>query len=328
VSNPDTVGQGIGQVSQDPVVQAAIEWMVLLRSGNGTAQEAAAFDDWRRSDPLHDQACRRIEQTLGCFDRLSAVGVQSHTARAALTAPSSRRRVLGQLLGLGAIGVGVGVLGLRLPPVRMALADVHTAVGQRQSLDLDSGSRVILNARTALNMGMSGGRRLLTLVSGEVLVSHSSGPELIVRSAEGLFQCDNGRFSVRQDSGSTRVNVLEGLLRVRALNDDLAGTTFLAGQTFDIGSQGNRLLADRSPYAETAWVDGKLQVNDRTLAEVVAALDNYRPGFIRLAPELASLRISGSFPLDDTDHVLSTLEQVMPVVVRRISPYWISIEAA
>lgn len=60
----------------------------------------------------------------------------------------------------------------------------------------------------------------------------------------------------------------------------------------------------------------------------VAELERYRPGLLRCDPAVAGLRVSGVFPLDDTDRILAMLPSVLPVRVRQRSRYWVSIQAA
>lgn len=80
---------------QDPVASRAIEWMVLLRSGVANAHEWSEFEGWRRADPLHEAACRRIEQVLGRMDSCPF----NAASRKALLAPLKRRgRVSGSQL--------------------------------------------------------------------------------------------------------------------------------------------------------------------------------------------------------------------------------------
>jgi len=61
--------------------------------------------------------------------------------------------------------------------------------------------------------------------------------------------------------------------------------------------------------------------------DVVSALRPYRKGVIRLEPVIAQLRVSGAFPLDDTDHALTALAASLPIAVTRVTPYWVTISA-
>ena len=46
---------------------------------------------------------------------------------------------------------------------------------------------------------------------------------------------------------------------------------------------------------------------------------------LRLDPTLAGLKVSGSFPLTDTDRALAALERSFPLRVVRRSDYWVTL---
>ncbi|KOQ39380.1 iron dicitrate transport regulator FecR, partial [Achromobacter xylosoxidans] len=51
----------------------------------------------------------------------------------------------------------------------------------------------------------------------------------------------------------------------------------------------------------------------------------YRSGWIDCAPEVAHLPISGAFPLEDTDRVLATVADTLPLRLRYRTRYWVSV---
>jgi transmembrane sensor len=71
-----------------------------------------------------------------------------------------------------------------------------------------------------------------------------------------------------------------------------------------------------------------LVVRDQRLADVVAELARHRPGFLRCAPEVADLRVSGALSLRDTDAALQALSERLPITVQRVTRYWVSVGPA
>ncbi|KAG1059180.1 hypothetical protein G6F40_018182 [Rhizopus arrhizus] len=55
----------------------------------------------------------------------------------------------------------------------------------------------------------------------------------------------------------------------------------------------------------------------------VDELSRYRKGRLVCDPAVAGLRISGSFPLGDTDRVLAAVERALPVRADRYTRYWV-----
>jgi transmembrane sensor len=86
------------------------------------------------------------------------------------------------------------------------------------------------------------------------------------------------------------------------------------------------LSLQRSNGQESAWVQGRLEIRDRPLSEVIDSLRRYRRGIVHVSAEVADLRLSGLYPLDDSDRTLQLLERSLPIRILWHNPYWISIE--
>ena len=65
------------------------------------------------------------------------------------------------------------------------------------------------------------------------------------------------------------------------------------------------------------------------LGVLAAELARYRKGVLRCDPAVANLRVSGTFPLADTDRSLAMLAATYPVVVAsRLGGYWVTLGPA
>ena len=88
------------------------------------------------------------------------------------------------------------------------------------------------------------------------------------------------------------------------------------------------LLATTVEVAGTHGTFTGLGNGTHTLAAFCAELSRYRPGLLQCAPEVRALRVSGSFPLGDTDRTLTMLASTYPVDVQtRMRGYWITVVA-
>ncbi|MNZ72338.1 fec operon regulator FecR [compost metagenome] len=76
-----------------------------------------------------------------------------------------------------------------------------------------------------------------------------------------------------------------------------------------------------------AWTRGMLVVDNVRLADLVDELSRYRSGYLGVAPEVANLRITGSFPLNDTDLALTSLLPTLPVQLEQNTPWWVTVVA-
>jgi transmembrane sensor len=240
---------------------------------------------------------------------------------ATLQAPPSpaRRRALKALLLVGmASAAGLGLQQHTALPGLMA--DYRSPVGQRRRMTLGDGSELQLNTRSAADVRFDGQQRLVRLFEGELQLQVAKDPRpLLLRSAEGVLRLDQGRFNVRQFSGFSLVSVFDGSASV-------AGHALLAGQQARFAGSGWQAIAPLQRNVG-AWVDGMLVASQMRLADFLDELGRYRHGQLGCSEQVADLRISGSYPLDDSERILQMLEVALPVRVRRFTRYWVTIES-
>lgn len=297
------------------VAEQAVHWLIESQGDDFDARQQHALQRWLEADGEHQRAWAHIQQVN---QRLR--GVASPVVHATLQAPPSpaRRRALKALLLLG-VASAIGLAVQQHSPVPGLLADYRSPVGQRRRLSLEDGSQLQLNTGSAAEVRFDSQQRLLRLVEGELQVEvvNDSRP-LLLRSAEGVLRLDAGRFNLRQFSGFSQLAVYSG----RA---SLNGQSLLAGQQADFANAGWQaiapLQADRG-----AWVDGMLVAAQMRLADFLDELSRYRHGRLSCSEQVANLRISGSYPLDDSERILQMLEVALPVSVRRFTRYWVTVE--
>src|SRR5690606_17545393 len=82
------------------------------------------------------------------------------------------------------------------------------------------------------------------------------------------------------------------------------------------------------PPGTGVWTQGMLTVVEWRLADFIAELSRYRSGVLRCASSIAELRLSGAFRIDNTDIVLENLSASLPIKVRYLTRYWVSVEPA
>ncbi|VVN48093.1 Protein FecR [Pseudomonas fluorescens] len=62
------------------------------------------------------------------------------------------------------------------------------------------------------------------------------------------------------------------------------------------------------------------------LGDFIAEVGRYRQGLLNCAAEVADLRLSGVFRLEDTDKLLAILPQTLPVQLRYRTRWWVTLE--
>lgn len=315
--------------------EAAIAWRLCLSGGAATEADQRAFEAWLAASPLHQAAWQHLEAALG--SALHAIDPRLLSAsgalrRSLLRPQEAQRRRLNKLL-LTAGGLVGGAVSLdRFLPLTHVAADYLTATGQRRTVALPDGAIMELDARTAASVDFSGGRRLVRLEAGAIVVRLADGADAVGGASPLRIQTAQGAVLPR--SGSVLVQCAEDRSQCVALTGQ-AGIVSVGGQ--------QRLLAegegawfdahriDPVQAAQThaaAWQEGRIEVHDEPLQRVVDALARYRPGWIRVSAAASRLRVSGLFPLDDTERALEALRHTQPITLRRFGAWLVMIDVA
>jgi transmembrane sensor len=309
----------------DPVTEQAIDWMVKLRAGTPDARLQERFNAWLLMDRAHRQAWDTLQERLGdTFKPFRTLDQrlpgQAGEARQVLLKPqASRRDALRVIAGLGLLGGGL-LLGSKTQLGESLLADLHTARGQRQNFNLADGSRLSLNAESAVDLRFNDRQRVVILRRGELVidVAPDANRPLIVRTAEGEMRALGTRFLVAQEADASRLVVLQHSVEARLFD----GTTQVVkeGQAALLSTR-NITLASDDERGRAEWLNGRLNVLDESLEQVIDALRPYHRGFLRVAPEVRGLRVQGVFPLDAPDRTLDALAETLPIRINRYSPW-------
>ncbi|MDZ5632206.1 FecR domain-containing protein [Janthinobacterium sp. GMG1] len=313
------------RVPIDPrVLEQAADWLMQLHSGAASAQQRRECERWRASDPEHARAWQRAEALLGKLGGLPPELAMPALDRSRASRTSARRAALLKLAALLAVVPGAWLLmeqqGWR--------HDYRTATGERRNIVLADGSRISLNTATTLDVQFDGAQRLLTLRRGEIAVRTSPDPQgraFFVATAEGRLEALGTVFSVRQEEGRTALAVRES--RVRVLAHSGAQHIIAAGSqvAFTAAAIGEPRALDAG---ELAWQRGMLLADAMRLHDFALELGRYRPGIVRCDPRVANVRVSGAFPITDTDAALVMLVSTYPVAARtRLGGYWVTLDA-
>lgn len=309
-------------------LKMAAQWYATLCAGEISPQLSSKWQQWYQQHEDHRWAWQRVESLQGQLRTLPGhfgyqVLHQSHRE-----VQQTRRRVLKSLLLL--LGVG-GSWQLWRSPVGVGLrADYHTATGQQQRVRLQDGSELQLNTASAVRLEFTPSQRRVVLSQGEIAITTAADPErrpFLVSTREGQLRALGTEFSVRQWEDATTLSVLRHAVEVTLHADPQSILRVPAGQTLRFTAQGFAPLQPLNA-ADLGWQRGLLSVSNRRLAEVLAEVARWRHGMLICDPNAAELRVSGTFPLADTDRLLAVLAQTLPIKIQTVSRYWVKVSAA
>lgn len=313
------------------VLEAAADWLVRLNADDVTAEDEAALRRWLAADARHLRAWQRAQGLLGSLRVLPAEAVKGVLDRPPERA-SSRRRVL-RLAWLPALPAAAWLAREELPWAPWQ-ATHRTQTGEQQQLSLADGSRLVINTATALKVRDSADQPVIELLKGEVFIATapSATPRsLRVQTAEGAVQAQAAQFSVRRldDAGwghsgaRSRLTVFSGEVD---LSVGRSTNRLLARQQLVFSASGASAITSVDEEIEGAWLRGIVIARGMPLGDLVAELDRYRPGVLRCSPQLAQLRVSGVFPVNDPDRSLDLIARSFPVELHYRTRYWVTLQ--
>lgn len=302
------------------VAQQAARWFLCLQAG-ASEQQRAACTAWRAAHADHERAWQLAARFSAQVQAIPAGIAHSTLERPAALSRRSAVKALGSLVLLGSLGMTLS----RSGTLDSMLADAATGVGERRQLTLEDGTLLHLNTDTAVDIHFSATERLLWLRRGEVMLSTGNDPRpLRLVSAYGSFAPLGTRFAVRQFAAHDLLQVVEGSVAASIRSAPDVPVRIEAGE--------QALVSDshvtRVAPGPLGWVEGVLRVERMPLAAFAAELSRYRRGWLRCAPQVAGVLVSGTFQLNDTDAALAALAMTFPVKVRYVTRYWVTLEPA
>ncbi|WP_422421287.1 FecR domain-containing protein [Pseudomonas sp. GZD-222] len=307
------------------VLDAAIAWQLCLDSGSGSADERAEFARWHAASEEHARAWMQ----LGMLDqRFSAA---AGPARQALLQSRAglRQRIRKAGSGLASLVLVAGLLSWvsTYQSLGYWLADQRTATGEQRTLRLTDGTLISLNTHSAVDIRFDEKERLIVLHEGEISIEtgHKDDRPFVVATEDGRMRALGTRFLVKVEDQGTRLSVLQSAVAARPQD---SGDEQILHEGQQVLMSHDRLgqIAGLNLGAD-AWTRGMLVVDNVRLGDLIDELGRYRSGHLGVAPEVAELRITGSFPLNDTNLALTSLLPTLPVQIEQHTPWWVTVVA-
>jgi transmembrane sensor len=211
----------------------------------------------------------------------------------------------------------------------------RTSRGEQQSTVLSDGSVVQLNTLSTLVVHFNKDRRRVELTQGEALfrVAHDSARPFDVQTPFAVVRAVGTEFNVYNRTDGTQVSVIEGKVRIAAVSTEQT-PAFLpelaqSGDARSSGANGTpraiplaagqqvtvSLVAEPKPIpanlsTATAWVQRRIVLDNDSVRSAVEQFNRYNRVQIHVQDEeLANLRISGVFDVDDPKALIKYLEQ-------------------
>lgn len=314
----------------ESVLEDAITWQVKLLSGTATRELYVACEQWRTAHPDHNRAWQAIQQLDSRFTTVGAgnLSLAKHTLyQAQQHSQLSRRQTLKMLLAGGAL-IPAAFTGVHY--YELSQPALIAATGQRLHHTLLDGSLLTLNSRSTADVQQHPQGITLMLHRGDAYVDTRQ------RTFAGRpLQVQANQWSMTLASGEYLIHQRDEQVYVRAMAGDIELLHPQRGMQIVHGGQDAVWLdnAGVHPYTDlffdpSGWLKGALVAKQMPVGRFLVELNRYRDGWLRCAPEVAQLLVSGVFQVADTTSALRALEQTLPIRVRTFTPYLTTVSLA
>ncbi|MET0292054.1 MAG: FecR domain-containing protein [Steroidobacteraceae bacterium] len=307
----------------------AARWFARVRSPECTAQERQAFDAWLAADESHRRAydavaraAAGVSDALKADPRLRAMLEESPEGVAASAAQRRFKRVGLAAAWIAAIGVAALLsLAPRFGGERAA-SSLQTYVNvesRRESITLEDGSVLHLDAGARVAVEMLREQRRLTLLAGRAYFEVAKNPlrPFSVEAAGTRTVALGTKFEVKLQGTGVVVTLAEGSVSVAPTTDSADWKQVLEpGDQFMVDAgQGRGEKRHVKADEVTAWSSGRLYFDGAPLSQVLAEINRYSSIKVELGDEaLASIPIGGNFVAGgDAGAFVQALSAILPV---------------
>lgn len=304
------------------ISQQATDWYVRLQAEHVTEQELAEFQNWLKSDDLHQLAWQRLED-FG----FSLQQIQHPLLQPVLSAIEQKNsnHLVKVLIWFTVFGSSTfGLYQANQQQLWQQLqADYKTKVGEQKTIELADGSKIILNTDTAINVSYNKQQRLIELIKGEIrleVLPDTQHRPFYVQNRDGLMQDIGTTFEVRQYKNYSKLAVNEGEVKVTTANSQQS-THLIANQQVVFSKTAIQNI-ENLDNTYGAWSQGVLSVYKMPLPQFLDELGRYHRGHLQYDQAIQDIEVSGVFPIQNSETVLQALEQGLPIKVESKFYFW------
>jgi transmembrane sensor len=193
-------------------------------------------------------------------------------------------------------------------PAPVEMAAYTTRIGETSQITLQDGTKLTLDTGTEIEVGFTETARLARLVKGQAFfeVTHDKTHPFRVAMADRVITVLGTKFNMRVVDGSAEVMLVQGSIGVRRGSDPAApqGTELerlTPGQLMVAGGKGPDRVTHGDEAKELSWRQGLLRFDSTTIGEAAKAFNRYSSRRLVIDdPQIAALRIGGTFRSDDS----------------------------
>lgn len=311
------------QMTKTELIEARAAQFLLRRTEpDWSGADQGQLDQWLAESIAHKAAYWRLEHGYSQVDRLTALNIAPHREMRGKT----WKLALAASLAFVAVNISWWQIGNHPLVAHDAPAPTiyATAFGSIGTANLADGSLVSLNSDTKIRFSQSSGQRTVWLDKGEAYfeVAHNRLRPFVIHTGIHDVRVLGTKFSIDRTNSGLKVSVLQGSVRVDdgAPKKTFGSVILFPGQTAVGRGREFLVKGDGVSALENAlgWRTGMLILDNATVGEAAARFNRYhRRKLVVTDPDIAAMRIGGSFRLSNLEGFANLLEAAYGLNTKR-----------
>lgn len=306
--------------------EAAMDWLLRLDAAPQDRALREAVNAWITADDSHARAWEQAQRAWQLVGEVPPRFVTTAPVAGPVTAPLVATRARRRRRQRFAAAALAACLLLALLPAAMlhVQADHRAGIGASRQVALQDGSTMHLGAASAASVSFDAAARRITLLRGEAFfdVARDTARPFVVRMDDLDVRVLGTAFNLRRGDDAYTVGVQRGAVRVQYQRyGQKVDVQLLPGEELAIQSA-QRVSRHAIPPQEVgAWREGRLFVQDATVADVISVLQRHQHARIAVVDgELSRARVTGVYDLSDPQRALRALVAPQGGHVRQFTP--------
>lgn len=299
----------------------AADWLFRNSDPEQPEAEQAAFQRWMGEDTENCLAYNSAKRVLG--EAGTAMRTDAGLRDTVIETPSSSRGRKVIASSIVAIVAGSTLFFALDGPMRLS-ADIVSGANEMPEVTLEDGSRVQLNASSAIAVDFTEGRRIVRLLRGQAFfqVAPDEKRPFSVNTNDTSVTALGTGFDVRQSAKETRVTVTEHSVKVAFTEPGSEPLKLQEGEELlHLNGSGKSTVRKTDAATALAWRRGQLTVDNVPLSYVIEEIQRHFQGHIIIGNEATAKRVvSGTLFVNNTQSALNFLRAALDLRIYNIGP--------
>lgn len=310
--------------TSQPLRAEVVEWLMRLEEAPDDATLHAGFQAWLAENDQRRAAYAAVEPVWrNSANLLPSSAIPVAVVSRVEAGPTRRAWRRATVAAIGAMAAGLMFVFLPVLQVRLQ-ADHRTSVAEQREIVLEDGTKVALDADSAVAVRYGAARREVELLSGQAFfeVLPDRNRPFVVVAAGVAVTVTGTAFSVGTSASGVTVAVQSGNVDVSTTQDAQPAAHLTRGDRLQISRDGKIAKGQVAADEVASWRNRQVVVYDMPVRDVVEQLARYRSGVVIFRDSaIADRLVTGVINLDRPTEALQALVALQQGSMIEVTPY-------